>query len=88
MKYFVSPKTPISICVERVNSPFSPDKRYFSEDEHLQRTLQSLACGKVRVLRKQPQGKDISESDEFEVNTDFKHKLFKIKINQVGIFVK
>jgi len=27
---------------------------WFTEDEELRRTLQSLACGKARVLTKQP----------------------------------
>lgn len=55
----------------------------FAEEEELCRTLQSLACGKARVLKKQPSGKDIMSTDSFEFNTEFRHKLFKIKINQV-----
>lgn len=53
------------------------------EDEELRRTLQSLACGKVRVLRKSPAGKDVKSSDKFIFNSSFTHKLCKIKINQV-----
>lgn len=47
------------------------------------RTLQSLACGKVRVLTKTPKGKDVNEGDRFGLNADFKHDNFKIKINQI-----
>lgn len=54
-----------------------------SEDGELRRTLQSLACGKARVLAKNPKGKDIEDGDRFICNDDFKHKLFRIKINQI-----
>lgn len=45
--------------------------------------MQSLACGKARVLAKNPKGKDIEDGDNFICNDDFKHKLFRIKINQI-----
>lgn len=35
----------------------------------LKRTLQSLACGKVRVLVKHPKGRDVNESDSFSFNS-------------------
>ncbi len=53
------------------------------EDGELRRTLQSLACGKARVLYKAPKGKDICDGDRFIFNKDFTHQLFHIKINQV-----
>uniref|UniRef100_G3PRL7 Cullin-4A n=1 Tax=Gasterosteus aculeatus aculeatus TaxID=481459 RepID=G3PRL7_GASAC len=53
------------------------------EEEELRRTLQSLACGKARVLNKNPRGKDVEDGDRFNFNNDFKHKLFRIKINQI-----
>uniref|UniRef100_A0A8B9QAQ4 Cullin 4A n=1 Tax=Apteryx owenii TaxID=8824 RepID=A0A8B9QAQ4_APTOW len=53
------------------------------EDSELRRTLQSLACGKARVLIKNPKGKDVEDGDKFMFNGDFKHKLFRIKINQI-----
>lgn len=53
------------------------------EEGELKRTLQSLACGRARVLNKLPKGKDIEDSDKFVFNDDFKHKLFRIKINQI-----
>ncbi|XP_039600576.1 cullin-4A [Polypterus senegalus] len=53
------------------------------EDSELRRTLQSLACGKARVLIKNPKGKDVEDEDKFLFNSDFKHKLFRIKINQI-----
>ena len=45
--------------------------------------MQSLACGKARVLTKIPKGKDINDGDKFSYNKDFTNALFKIKINQV-----
>ncbi|KAK4875725.1 hypothetical protein RN001_012147 [Aquatica leii] len=53
------------------------------EGNELQRTLQSLACGKSRVLQKTPKGKDITDTDFFNFNDDFTDKLFRVKINQV-----
>ncbi|XP_015687376.2 cullin-4B [Protobothrops mucrosquamatus] len=53
------------------------------EDGELRRTLQSLACGKARVLAKSPKGKDVEDGDKFTCNDDFRHKLFRIKINQI-----
>lgn len=54
-----------------------------TEDSELRRTLQSLACGKARVLTKTPKSKDVEDGDKFSCNDDFKHKLFRIKINQI-----
>ncbi|GAB5566493.1 cullin-4B isoform X2 [Prionailurus iriomotensis] len=53
------------------------------EDGELRRTLQSLACGKARVLVKSPKGKEVEDGDTFMFNGEFKHKLFRIKINQI-----
>nr|ACE75802.1 cullin-4A (predicted) [Sorex araneus] len=53
------------------------------EDSELRRTLQSLACGKARVLVKSPKGKEVEDGDKFLFNGEFKHKLFRIKINQI-----
>merc|ERR1712001_469148 len=55
------------------------------EDGELRRTLQSLACGKARVLQKIPRGKDINDGDKFVYNTQFSHPLCYIKINQVQL---
>ncbi|KAL1493326.1 hypothetical protein ABEB36_011401 [Hypothenemus hampei] len=53
------------------------------EDGELRRTLQSLACGKARVLLKNPKGRDVQDEDHFRFNADFTNKLFRIKINQI-----
>ncbi|ESO98807.1 hypothetical protein LOTGIDRAFT_187016 [Lottia gigantea] len=55
------------------------------EESILKRTLQSLACGKptLRVLSKKPKGRDIEDGDKFYFNEEFKHPLFRIRINQV-----
>uniref|UniRef100_U5ERJ8 Cullin-4A n=1 Tax=Corethrella appendiculata TaxID=1370023 RepID=U5ERJ8_9DIPT len=53
------------------------------EDGELRRTLQSLACGKARVLTKVPKGRDVEDIDKFHFNNEFTNKLFRIKINQI-----
>ena len=55
---------------------------YFFAGE-LRRTLQSLACGKARVLVKSPKGKEVNDGDKFIFHKDFTHQLYHIKINQV-----
>ncbi|XP_078436854.1 cullin4 isoform X2 [Wolffia australiana] len=53
------------------------------EDKELRRTLQSLACGKVRVLQKNPKGRDVEDDDEFVFNDEFSAPLYRIKINAI-----
>uniref|UniRef100_A0AAV1UQ24 Cullin family profile domain-containing protein n=1 Tax=Peronospora matthiolae TaxID=2874970 RepID=A0AAV1UQ24_9STRA len=53
------------------------------EDGELRRTLQSLACGKTRVLQKVPKGKDVNDDDLFEFNTHFTNQFIRIKINSI-----
>lgn len=53
------------------------------EDGELKRTLQSLACGKARVLQKIPRGRDVEENDKFQFNFEFTNKYCRIKINQI-----
>jgi cullin-4 len=51
--------------------------------QELDRALQSLACGKVRVLTKHPKGKEIKATDTFSVNLLFSDPKYKVKINQI-----
>ncbi|KAK9722077.1 hypothetical protein K7432_002964 [Basidiobolus ranarum] len=53
------------------------------ELKELERTLQSLACGKVRVLTKYPKGREVDEADNFSFNKDFTAPLFRIKVNAI-----
>ncbi|KAA6417758.1 MAG: ubiquitin- cullin 4 [Trebouxia sp. A1-2] len=55
------------------------------EDKELRRTLQSLACGKIRVLNKEPKGREVDDSDVFHYNSGFTHQLFRIKINSIQL---
>lgn len=49
----------------------------------MRRTLQSLACGKARVLTKNPRGREVQDLDRFTFNANFTNKFFRIKINQI-----
>lgn len=51
------------------------------DEATLSRTLQSLACGKVNVLVKNPRGKDVAHSDLFSFNSEFTSKHTRIRIN-------
>merc|ERR1711879_398493 len=53
------------------------------EQKELKRTLLSLACGKVRPLTKEPKGKEVGDDDVFNFNDDFRHKLYRIKVNSI-----
>ncbi|RAL68576.1 hypothetical protein DID88_007298 [Monilinia fructigena] len=52
-------------------------------DGELERTLQSLACAKVRILTKHPKGRDVSHTDTFTINLNFSDPRYRIKINQI-----
>jgi cullin-4 len=51
----------------------------------LNRTLQSLACAKIRPLSKHPKGRDIAPSDTFTLNASFADAKYRIKINTVQL---
>lgn len=51
----------------------------------LDRTLQSLACGKSRVLTKHPKGKDVKSTDTFTYNKAFTDPKVRVKINQIQL---
>ncbi|KAF4551128.1 Cullin-like protein 3 [Elsinoe fawcettii] len=54
-------------------------------EAEVKRTLQSLACAKLRPLSKQPVGKDINAGDTFAVNATFNHPRYRVRINQVQL---
>jgi hypothetical protein len=51
----------------------------------LNRTLQSLACGKARVLTKHPKGRDVKPTDTFTFNKTFIDPKYRVKINQIQL---
>ncbi|KAL1738064.1 hypothetical protein HDZ31DRAFT_78664, partial [Schizophyllum fasciatum] len=53
------------------------------DDDELRRTLQSLACGKKRVLIKVPPGKDVRDGDVFQFNADFADNQRRVHINTI-----
>lgn len=56
----------------------------FSQDgTELRRTLQSLACGNKKVLKKRPVGKDVGDEDVFYFNGDFTDVRAKVHINSI-----
>ncbi|KAH7313419.1 Cullin family-domain-containing protein [Stachybotrys elegans] len=55
------------------------------QGDDLVRTLQSLACGKIRVLVKHPKGRDVNKTDTFTYNKGFSDLKYRIKINQIQL---
>ena len=55
------------------------------EDVELRRTLQSLACGKKRVLKKSPMGREVEDGDVFRFNAEFTDPRPKIHINSIQV---
>lgn len=53
--------------------------------QDLNRTLQSLACGKTRVLTKHPKGREVNTTDTFTVNKAFTDPKYRVKVNQVQL---
>lgn len=54
-------------------------------DAELQRTLQSLACAKFRVVTKNPKSRDVGPDDIFTVNLAFWDPKYRVKINQIQL---
>lgn len=54
-------------------------------DAELRRSLQSLACGKARLLTKKPASRDVNDADIFYFNDKFTSKMIRIKIQQVAV---
>jgi cullin 3 len=52
-------------------------------DNDLGRSLQSLACGKYRILTKSPKGREVGPNDKFSFNSAFTCPLAKIKIQTI-----
>jgi cullin 4 len=55
------------------------------DELELKRTLQSLACGKKKVLKKNPQGKDVNDTDVFKFNSEFTDPHAKVHINSIQV---
>jgi cullin-4 len=56
-----------------------------TDTTELRRTLQSLACGKKKVLKKYPPGKDVEDTDVFLYNPDFSDPRAKVHINSIQV---
>ncbi|KAJ9474077.1 putative Cell division control protein 53 (putative) [Pseudozyma hubeiensis] len=57
-------------------------------DLDLQRTLQSLACAKFRILTKNPKGREVGKDDTFTFNSAFTCPLARFKIQQIAARVE
>ncbi|KAJ7630579.1 Cullin family-domain-containing protein [Roridomyces roridus] len=57
------------------------------DDALLRLTLQSLACGKKRVITKVPLGRDVKDGDSFKFNDGFVDPRAKVHINSIQVKV-
>ncbi|KAJ2082433.1 hypothetical protein H4R24_001601 [Coemansia sp. RSA 988] len=55
------------------------------ENAELRLVLQSLACGRFRVLTKEPKGRDVNTTDKFIFNAKFKSPQARVKISQIVV---
>jgi cullin 3 len=51
----------------------------------LKRALQSLACGRFRVLSKTPKGREVAETDVFKFNSSFTSPLARVRIPALAV---
>ena len=51
--------------------------------KELKKSLQSLSCGKYKVLIKSSEGKNVIESDSFAFNKEFESNSRVLKINSI-----
>ncbi|KAJ1840629.1 hypothetical protein LPJ73_006365, partial [Coemansia sp. RSA 2703] len=75
---FVDGEQDVSLTAEQIHA----QTRIPSES--LSRHLQSLACGKYKVLIKSPMSREISSSDVFRFNNGFKSPQYRIRIPVVS----
>lgn len=57
-------------------------------EQELNRTLQSLACAKYKILLKEPKGREVNKDDSFAFNEGFQCNLARIKIAQIAARVE
>jgi cullin-4 len=53
------------------------------DDQDLERTLQSLALAKVKLLKKSPHTRNVSPTDTWTLNSEFTHPQRRIVVNQI-----
>ena len=53
-------------------------------DEDVIRILHSMACGKYKILAKEPVGKTINKADMFSMNHAFTDRMRRIKVGRPG----
>ncbi|CAO3578616.1 unnamed protein product [Absidia cylindrospora] len=53
------------------------------DDKELKKVMQSLSCGKYKLLIKEPQNNNVSDNDIFEYNADFTASAVRLKINSI-----
>lgn len=53
-------------------------------DSHLKRTLQSLACAKYKILKKDPPTRNVSNTDKFSFNHAFTAPMVRLKIQTIA----
>ncbi|KAN0123228.1 Cullin-4B [Russula decolorans] len=71
---------------DMVEIPYSDVKLHTGiEDAALRCTLQSLACGKKKVLKKRPSGRDVNDDDIFIFNDAFEDPRAKVHINSIQV---
>lgn len=46
----------------------------------LKRTLQSLSCGRFKLIHKEPRSREVGEDDTFAFNHDFTSKQLRFKV--------
>jgi cullin 4 len=56
---------------------------YGTEPAELKRVLQSLACGKKKVLKKTPAGREVDDNDVFHYNGEFTDPKYKVHISSI-----
>lgn len=66
-----------------ISRTINSDDCFRIDEKELRRTLQSLACGTKKVLKKRPVGKDVDDQDVFYFNADFTDPRAKLHINSI-----
>ena len=81
--------TLLGIIAQVSSVPYSEDHTCRQIDKRCDRMLFLFThCLQVRVLLKEPKGREVSDGDRFTYNAGLTEKLYRIKINSIQVVMR
>eukprot|EP00983_Pelagomonas_calceolata_P026155 822184-Pelagomonas_calceolata.AAC.2 len=83
LEYETKTKRPTRGHWQALLGPLLASQAITPSDSHVIFTFCAWTSHCVRVLNKEPKGKDVNDGDVFHINSGFSEKLYRIKINSI-----